>query len=76
MTNKLAFWLLLAVAFAPSVLAQDSYAPPSESAGGWRRCKTPEEVRSLGGMDPEKLGILRESQLALFAGPWQIVPPR
>ncbi len=32
-----------------------SYYPPSELAGGWRRCKTDEDVRRLGGMDPEKL---------------------
>jgi CubicO group peptidase (beta-lactamase class C family) len=73
MTKKLTIWLVLAIFFAPSILAQDIYAPPPESAGGWRRCKTPEEVRSLGGMDPEQLGILHEAQLALFAGPWQIV---
>src|SRR6516164_4568787 len=32
-----------------------SYYPPPESAGGWRRCKNDEEVRSLAGMDPQKL---------------------
>ena len=69
MIKKLAFWLVLAIYFAPSLIAQDTYAPPPESDGGWRRCKTAEEVRSLGGMDPEQLGILREAQLALFAGP-------
>ena len=73
MTKKLTIWLILAIFVAPTVVAQDAYTPPPESAGGWRRCKTPEEVRSLGGMDPEQLGILREAQLALFAGPWQIV---
>ena len=30
------------------------YYPPSESAGGWRRCKTDEQVRKLAGMDPQE----------------------
>jgi len=50
-----------------------TYFPPPESAGGWRWCKTAEEVRSLAGMDPEKLDLLKEEQLQLFAGPWQII---
>ena len=31
------------------------YYPPSESAGGWRRCRNDEEVLRLSGMDPKKL---------------------
>lgn len=50
-----------------------TYFPPPESAGGWRWCKNAEEVRSLAGMDPEKLDLLKEEQLQLFAGPWQII---
>ena len=50
-----------------------TYFPPPESAGGWRWCKSAEEVRSLAGMDPEKLDLLKEEQLQLFAGPWQII---
>jgi CubicO group peptidase (beta-lactamase class C family) len=70
--RRLIFILAIAC-LAPAVFAQNTYFPPSESGGGWRRTKTPEEVRSLGAMDPEKLEILRQAQLALFAGPWQIV---
>lgn len=73
MKIKLILYVLVGLVCVRTMFAQDAYVPPPESAGGWRWCKTPEEVRSLGGMDPEKLGILRESQLALFAGPWQIV---
>jgi hypothetical protein len=57
MTKKLTILLILAISLAPTVFAQDTYVPPPESAGGWRRCKTSDEVRSLGGMDPEQLGI-------------------
>ena len=76
MSNKLMLgivFITIAMTLTPRTVADDAYVPPSESAGGWRRAKTPEEVRSLGAMDPEKLGILREAQIALFAGPWQIV---
>jgi CubicO group peptidase (beta-lactamase class C family) len=55
------------------LLAGDTYTPPPESAGGWRWCKTPEQVRSLAGMDPDGLDLIKERQLQLFAGPWQIV---
>jgi CubicO group peptidase (beta-lactamase class C family) len=53
--------------------AGDTYTPPPESAGGWRWCKSPEQVRSLAGMDPDQLDLIKERQLQLFAGPWQIV---
>ena len=36
------------------------YFPPPESKGGWRTLEKPEEVRRLGGMDPEKLVELRK----------------
>lgn len=32
-----------------------SYYPPSESQGGWRWLNGPDEVRSVGGMDSDKL---------------------
>jgi len=38
----------------------DDYFPPPESAGGWRRLETPDEIRKTGGMDPAKLEALRE----------------
>ena len=74
MKIRLVLCVLIGVLFTPTIFADnDTYAPPPESAGGWRRCKTPEEVRSLGGIDTDKLEILRQAQIALFAGPWQIV---
>jgi CubicO group peptidase (beta-lactamase class C family) len=36
------------------------YFPPPESQGGWRRISVPEQIRSLGGMDPAKLDDLRD----------------
>jgi CubicO group peptidase (beta-lactamase class C family) len=37
-----------------------NYFPPPESQGGWRRLSAPEEIRSVGRMDPPKLDELRE----------------
>ena len=42
----------------------DGYFPPTESNGGWRFVKTPEEIRRVGGMDPVKIDSLREWLLA------------
>lgn len=33
----------------------EGYFPPAESAGGWRKLTDPDKIRSLAGMDPEKL---------------------
>jgi CubicO group peptidase (beta-lactamase class C family) len=44
---------------AGDVNARD-YFPPPESQGGWRRLTTPEEIRSVAGMEPGKLDELRE----------------
>jgi CubicO group peptidase (beta-lactamase class C family) len=52
--------------------AQDYYPPP-ESKGGWRWLKTPEEVRDIGGMDSEKLDIVRQAQEFLYGDSWAIV---
>ena len=49
------------------------YYPPSESAGGWRRCKTDEDVRKLAGMDPQKLDQVGRVTEALYGGPWALV---
>jgi CubicO group peptidase (beta-lactamase class C family) len=73
MKSKFVSLALCASMLTPALFASDTYAPPPESAGGWRMCTTPQEVRSLGGMDPEKLDLMREKFLQLFAGPWQIV---
>lgn len=72
MRSKFVCLTLLAIVLTPSLFAQ-TYTPPPESAGGWRWTKTPDEVRSLAGMDPDKLNLIRDKFLQLFAGPWQIV---
>lgn len=36
------------------------YFPPPESKGGWRKLDSPEDIRRLGGMDPDKLADLAE----------------
>jgi CubicO group peptidase (beta-lactamase class C family) len=46
-------------ASTPAAEAQ-SYFPPPESQGGWRKLETPDDVRRLGGMDPEKLTQLKQ----------------
>lgn len=38
----------------------DAYHPPPESKGGWRKLETAEEVRRVGGMDPQKLEGVRQ----------------
>lgn len=47
-----------------SVVAQDAgtaaYFPPPESAGGWSITESDEQIRELGGMDPQRLGELRD----------------
>jgi CubicO group peptidase (beta-lactamase class C family) len=73
MKSQFAALAVLAVTFTSVSFADDTYYPPPESAGGWRWCRTPEEVRSRAGMDPDKLDLIRDKQLQLFAGPWQIV---
>jgi len=41
-----------------------AYFPPAESRGGWRMLGEPDEVRNLGGMDPEKLAAFGQWLLA------------
>jgi CubicO group peptidase (beta-lactamase class C family) len=43
---------------------QDDYFPPPESAGGWRKLESPDEIRRPGGMNPAKLSELKEWLLA------------
>lgn len=40
------------------------YFPPPESHGGWRQLESPEEIRNVGGADPQKLAQLRDWLLA------------
>lgn len=53
--------------------SSESYYPPPESAGGWRRCKNDEEVRRLASMNPEKLDKVGQTIIALYPGPWQLL---
>ena len=47
---------------------QAIYYPPPESQGGWRYLTTPEEVRTLAGMDPDKLDQVRLFHEYLYGG--------
>ena len=60
---KLAMASLVLGAAAQLAMGQ-MYVPPPESAGGWRWCKTADEVRSIGGMDPDKLQLIKVLSLA------------
>ena len=55
------------------MLFAQTYYPPSESAGGWRRCQTDEDVRSKAGMDPKRLQMIAQEHAMLYSGPWAIV---
>jgi CubicO group peptidase (beta-lactamase class C family) len=48
----------------PADDAPASYFPPPESQGGWRALDSPEELRRLGGVDPDRLVELRQWLLA------------
>jgi len=63
---------LLIAALGAGILAAQTYYPPSESAGGWRRCGSADEIRNNGGMDPERLRLMGQVQLAVYGGPWTI----
>jgi CubicO group peptidase (beta-lactamase class C family) len=67
--------VLLPLAAALPVPAQ-TYFPPPESKGTWRRCQDDAAVRNLAGMDPEKLRLIGMQQAQLYGGPWQIVVVR
>ncbi len=43
-----------------SAREETAYFPPPESAGGWRKVATSEEIRSSAGMDPAKVRALGE----------------
>ena len=71
MKRSLAFVALIVCTV--NVFAAETYTPPPESAGGWRTCQNDEQVRSLAGMDPQRLNLIRDQQLQIFQGPWSIV---
>lgn len=47
---------------------EKTYYPMPESKVGWRYLKEPEEVRTIAGMNPEKLKVAMEKQLHMYAG--------
>jgi CubicO group peptidase (beta-lactamase class C family) len=55
-----------------TILSAQTYYPPSESAGGWRRCGSDDEIRKNAGMDPERLRLVGLNQSQVYAGPWVI----
>lgn len=42
------------------IASEDAYFPPPESKGGWRKLDTPDEVRRLAAVDPDKLAGLQQ----------------
>ena len=55
-----------------TLLAQ-TYYPPSESGGGWRRSANDDEVRTQAHMDPHRLQLIAQAQSQFYGGPWAIV---
>jgi CubicO group peptidase (beta-lactamase class C family) len=51
--------LLLAAAHGADT-SEKAYFPPPESKGGWRKLDNPDDIRSIAGMDPDKLKALKE----------------
>jgi len=55
-------------------LGTETYYPPPESAGGWRWLEDPEQIRTLGGLDPDRLELVRQRQEFLYGSDsWAIV---
>ncbi|HLM97891.1 MAG TPA: serine hydrolase [Bryobacteraceae bacterium] len=67
-----AIQLLNIAVLSVGLLAAGTYYPPSEAAGGWRRCGTDEEVRSNAGMDPQRLRLIGQEHVQIYGGPWAI----
>ena len=71
--NTIHWFLVLFVVVAillPGVLSvgapseQEGYFPPPESKGGWRKLEKPDEIKSIAGMDPDKLSELKDWLMA------------
>ncbi len=52
--------LILLVTWSSGAAEPRDYFPPPESQGGWRRLNAPEEIRSVGEMEPAKVDVLRD----------------
>jgi CubicO group peptidase (beta-lactamase class C family) len=63
---------LMVMTLGAGMLVAQTYYPPSESAGGWRRCINDEEVRTEAHMDPHRLQLIAQAQLQFYGGPWVI----
>jgi CubicO group peptidase (beta-lactamase class C family) len=50
--------LTLGITVASAV--EETYFPPAESKGGWRKLERPDDIRRIGGMDPDKLAELKQ----------------
>jgi hypothetical protein len=50
-----------------SVSTQINYPPP-ESRGGWRYLLEPDEIRSMAGMDPQKLDLDLQFHALIYGG--------
>lgn len=64
---KLAFaavTLILLVGVRLSSGAEPTYFPPPETAGGWRKLESADDIRRITGTDPDKLESLRQWLLA------------
>ena len=72
MTGKSTIKSLSAAVMSALALFAQTYYPPSESAGGWRRCANDEEIRKNAGMDPDRLNLIGLGQLQVYGGPWEI----
>lgn len=44
----------------PATPAGETYFPPPESKGGWRKLDQPDDIRGLAGMDSDKLADLKQ----------------
>jgi CubicO group peptidase (beta-lactamase class C family) len=64
--------ILIVLVLGAGMLLAQTYYPPSESAGGWRRCRNDEDVRNKAGMNPERLHLIAQAQLQVYGGPWAI----
>src|SRR5258708_6573563 len=53
-------------------LLAETYYPPSESAGGWRRCRNDDDLRNKAGMDPKRLHLIAQEQSQVYGGPLAI----
>ena len=64
--------MLMGLTLGAGMLLAQTYYPPSESAGGWRRCRNDDDVRNKAGMDPRRLHLIAQAQSQVYGGPWAI----